>query len=336
MNLLKLPHETDQIQILPIHYGRQPAASAVNAPRQKNQPDYIPTIEAVTMNFDAAGHGHELKRAVSRKNGAAFTLIELLVVIAIIAILMALLLPALSRAKKKGQSIVCINNLHQLSLGCTIYANDNSGELVSCWPIGFGSYPVNPYSWCPGWACFDDPSVPAFNYGPDPQFNCTNVYALQQGAIWRYVKTAGVYHCPADNRMMGGLPLVRSYSMNSWMNGRSYGDPTGGTTFTTPDQDGTLTYMFFRKESQIRQPSKMWYLIDEDGGTINDSMFIVDMGTENRIPDMPSTRHGTVYELNFADGHTDSVKWLAAGSDWLGDPPDPDWVNLKSMTTVEH
>lgn len=290
------------------------------------------------MNHSAANCGCAFQGTVysHRKGGLAFTLIELLVVIAIIAILAALLLPALSRAKMKGKSAACINNLHQLSLGCMIYAGDNNGELVSCWPIGFGSHPVNPYSWCPGWASFDDPSVPGFNYGPDPQFNCTNLYALQQGAIWNYVKTAGVYRCPADDRLMGGLPVVRSYSMNSWMNGRSFGDPTGKTTFTTPDQDRTLTYAFFRKENQIMQPAKLWYLIDEDASTINDSMFIVDMESENQIPDMPSTRHGAVFELNFADGHIESAKWLAAGSGWLENPPDPDWEKLKSMTTVKH
>jgi len=290
------------------------------------------------MNFGAADCGRAFQGTARArcKGGMAFTLIELLVVIAIMAILLALLLPVLSRAKQKGRSVTCLNNLHQLSLGCMIYANDNSGELVSCWPIGFGSYPVNPYSWCPGWACFTDPSVPGFNYGPDPQFNCTNLYVLQHGAIWNYIKAAGVYRCPADDRTMGGLPVVRSYSMNSWMNGRSFGDPTGGTKFTTPDEDSTLTYTFFRKDNQIMQPSRMWYFIDEDASTINDSMFIVDMGTENNIPDMPSTRHGVVYELNFADGHTESVNWLGAGSDWQENPQCSDWDNLKSMTTVKH
>jgi prepilin-type N-terminal cleavage/methylation domain-containing protein len=335
MVVLNRPHESNEI---PDFDGQQrKAASGFRGQRATaKSPSNHPIIEAVTMNADAAGGGRLFKRGVSRISGAAFTLLELLVVIAIIGILAALLLPALSRAKKNGQRIACVNNLHQLSLGCQLYSNDNDGELVSCWPIGFGPHPVNPYSWCPGWASFDDPSVPGFNYGPDPQFNCTNVYALQQGAIWRYIKTAGVYRCPADHGMMGGLPVVRSYSMNSWMNGRSYGDLTGGTIFTTPDQDGTLTYAFYRKDNQIRQPSKMWYLADEDATSINDSMFIVDMGTDNRIPDMPSTRHGAVYELNFADGHTESVKWLAAAADWLEDPTDPDWEKLKTMTTVEH
>jgi prepilin-type N-terminal cleavage/methylation domain-containing protein len=265
----------------------------------------------------------------------AFTLIELLVVIAIIAILAALLLPALSAAKQKAYRIGCLNNLRQLSLACKMYADDSHGQLVSSWPIGWGSYPVNPYSWCPGWVTYT--KAGGVDYGPDPQFNCTNVYALQQGAIWQYVKSAGVYRCPADGRSLGGVPVVRSYSMNSWMCGRSYDDPTGASTFVTPENDAALTYTLFRRENQIASPAQMWTLIDEDASSINDSLFLVDMGAGNGIIDMPSSRHGKSYELGFADGHMENIKMLAPAADWMSynSGPDPDWVKLKSWTTVQ-
>jgi hypothetical protein len=98
-----------------------------------------------------------------------------------------------------------------------------------------------------------------------------------------------------------------------------------------------LTYTLFRKESQIAQPSQMWTLIDEDASTINDSLFIVDMGPVNEIVDMPSNRHGKSYEIGFADGHMENVRLQAPLSDWENDDdgPDPDWVNLKAWTTIQ-
>lgn len=264
-----------------------------------------------------------------RKTG--FTLIELLVVIAIIVIIAGLLLPVLARGKIKAREKNCLSNLSQLSLAAKMYADDSQGELVSSWPLGNGSnIPVNPYSWCPGWAS-TRPQDPV--YGPAPQFSATNVYALQQGKLWDYLKTASIYRCPADERYINGLPVVRSYSMNAWMSGRSYGDPTGQSNFTTPQEDGTLTFTLFRKENQITLPSKMWCLIDEDESSINDSMFMVDMGEQNAIADMPSNRHGQTYVITFADGHAEGNKMLASRLLW-NQPKDPDWLRLKDLTTV--
>jgi prepilin-type N-terminal cleavage/methylation domain-containing protein len=260
-----------------------------------------------------------------------FTLVELLVVIAIIAILAAILLPVLSQVEKKGQAISCLNNLRQLTVACKVYADENNGELVSSWPCGTGSEPVNPYSWCPGYAS-TEPNTTGYNYGPDPQFSATNIYALEHGAIWNYVKVAKVYRCPADHRSVGGWPVVRSYSMNSWMNGTSFDDPVGD--FSMPAGGDTVNYVFFQRENQITRPANLFCLIDESGETINDSLFVVDMGPDsNQMGDRPAERHGSVYELTFADGHGEAIKWQASPSDWMDDD-NPDWIKIKSITTV--
>ncbi len=274
--------------------------------------------------------GHKLLSA--RTDRSAFTLIELLVVIAIIAILASLLLPAISKGKQKAQGLACSNNIHQLTMGCIMYSHDNNGNLVSSWPLGSGTDPVNPYSWCPGWG---STSPQDLTYGPAPDFSCTNTYALKQGKIWPYVNSAPLHRCPTDKRTVDGVPVVRSFSMNSWMNGRSSNDPTGNSTSVTPDQDASLTYTLFRKENQLLKPSSLWLLIDEDESTNNDSMFMVSMQDLNGIWDRPTVRHGNAYEISYADGHVASIRLTAPIDQWFGtSEADPDWVKLKEWTTI--
>ncbi len=215
-----------------------------------------------------------------------FTLIELLVAVATIAILAALLLPVLGKAKIKAQRASCMSNLRQLGFGWIIYSHDNNGLLAESYG---GS---NSNAWVYG-----NMKKPA---------EATDSGLIAQGKLFPYTRDTKVYHCPGDKGVTFDSKVVesvRSYSMNCFMGGRD--------ALLAPIPPTAKDYVpFFVKDSELRRPSELWVLIDEDERSIDDGFFVTDP-TAKTWHDFPATsvhRHDFSFAIAMADGHTDV--WL--------------------------
>lgn len=238
-----------------------------------------------------------------------FTLVELLVVIAIIALLLAILMPALQKVREQGRAVVCLANIRSISTAWTAYTVDSQGMLVGSWD-GYqrtisGDFRSSTLDWV------DMPFMENGKYcnplwtGPSKLKD--EQRGIKRGKLWSYLNNVSVYHCPSDQRYRGRSEAVpskdggyRSYSLSGAMNG----------DWVLPKYAA-----LFKRYNQVTRPSDRLVCIEMmDRRGPNQGPFWVEPGdlTYTMWINTPGIYHNKITGIGFADGHGEMHKWLSS------------------------
>ena len=225
----------------------------------------------------------EMWKDKHNREAGGFTLIELLVVIAIISLLMAILMPALSRARKQAKRVICLSNIHQLMLAWVMYADQNGDHIVSAGENLAGRIPpvpLNQYDnpWCgTDWA-----------FAANPDNKELQIEAMKEGALYPYIRNIELYRCPEAKRDM-----LRTYVIVESMHGEWTGHASRGKIML--------------RRTQIRKPDKRIVFLEE--GYVSPDSFIVNYDIEAWTGDTPQCPHDKGACFGLADGSVGYWKW---------------------------